>query len=167
MSYNNIEITKMNMYDFDKLSTTLLTDFDDFWMPSILKDELLNENSYYIIAKYNYINSKSNIEKNNFISNNKTSEIVGFAGMKIIMDEADLMNIVTKKNKRNLGIASSLLKNLIDVAKEKNIIKLTLEVNYKNSTAIHLYEKFGFIEIATRKNYYNNTDDAIIMQLNL
>lgn len=169
MRYNNIEISKMNINDFNEISNCLLTDFDDFWTPSVLENEILNNDSYYIVAKLQNANLENNtltLQKET-LDTNISTQIVGFAGIKIILDEADIMNIVTKKNKRNLGIASALLKNLINIAKEKNINKLTLEVNYKNLTAIHLYEKFGFIKIAIRKKYYNNIDDAIIMQLNL
>ena len=108
MSYNNIEISKMTISDFEEISSTLLNDFDDFWQPSTLEKELQNENSYYIVARY-------------------LSEIVGFAGIKAVLDEADIMNIVTKKSKRNLGIGSCLLKNLIDISKENDIKKLTPE----------------------------------------
>ena len=148
MSYNNIEISKMTISDFEEISSSLLNDFDDFWQPSTLKKELQSENSYYIVARY-------------------SSEIVGFAGIKTVLDEADIMNIVTKKSKRNLGIGSCLLKNLIYIAKENDIKKLTLEVNYRNTIAIHLYKKFDFKEIAVRKKYYGNVDNAIIMQLDI
>lgn len=150
MSYNNIRISQMTLSDFNEIENILLTDFDDFWNISTLKNELINNSSFYIIAK-----------------DAQTNEILGFAGLKIILDEADIMNIVTKKNKRNLGIASLMLQNLITICNEKNIKKLTLEVNEKNSSAIHLYEKFNFNIISTRKNYYNNIDTALIMQLNI
>lgn len=146
MSYTKIEISKMTASDLSLIKNNLINDFDNFWNVSTLEDELDNENSYYIVAK------------------DGNTEIVGFAGIKIVIDEADIMNIVTRKDKRNLGIASLMLENLIYISKEKNVELLTLEVNYKNLTAIHLYEKFGFKEIAVRKNYYKNADDAIIMQ---
>lgn len=148
MSYNNVEISKMTLSDFDRIKDILISDFDDFWNTNTFFNELQAENSYYLVAKIN-------------------NEIVGFAGIKFILDEADIMNIVTKKNKRNLGIGFSILKKLIYISKEKGIKKLTLEVNEKNLAAIHLYEKLGFMQIAIRKNYYNNIDDAIIMQLSL
>ena len=50
-----------------------------------------------------------------------------------------------------------------DCAKENNIETLSLEVAYKNITAYLLYKKLGFVERRTRKNYYNNGDDAIEM----
>ena len=148
MSYNNIELTQMTVSDLNQISSNLIYEFDDFWNESTLKNELKNEYSYYIVAK-------STID----------SEIVGFAGLKIVLDNADIMNIVTKKSKRNLGIAQLMLQELINISKEKNVKTITLEVNYKNKPAIHLYEKFNFKQIAIRKNYYSNTDDAIIMQL--
>lgn len=153
MSYNNIEVCKMTISDFNNIHNTLSSDFDDFWNSSTLKNELESENSYYIVAKIPI--------------NTTTSEIVGFAGIKIVLDEADIMNIVTKKNKRNIGIGKLMLEKLIYIAKEKNIKKITLEVNSKNESAIHLYKKLNFKEIAVRKQYYKNVDDAIIMQLNI
>lgn len=145
MSYTNLEFSKMTLQDFNKIKPILLTEFDDFWNYSTFENELMANNSYYIVAKQN-------------------NEIVSFTGMKYVLDEADIMNVVTKKDKRNLGIATQLLEELFSLAKQKNITKLTLEVNENNLPAIHLYEKLGFTKIAERKKYYNNTYDALIMQ---
>ena len=144
----NIKISKMTLDDFYQIKDVLISDFDDFWNVNTLEQELTNENSHYLVAK---------IE----------NQIVGFAGIKSVLDEADIMNIVTKKDKRNLGIGSALLEKLLNVAKEKEIKKITLEVNESNILAIHLYKNFGFKEIAVRENYFNKTDNALIMQLSL
>lgn len=146
MSYNNVEISEMTLTDFNSIKDILISDFDDFWNINTFAYELENENSYYLVAKVN-------------------NEIVGFAGMKIVLDEADVMNVVTKKDKRNLGIGFCVLEKLIYIAKEKGIRKLTLEVNVNNLAAIHLYEKLGFKQVAVRSKYYDNVDDAVIMQL--
>ena len=139
-----IKILPMTNEDIDFLSTNLNSDFDDFWNINNLKNDFLNPNSTYLIAKVE-------------------NEIVGFAGFLKICDEANIMNIVTKKNKRNLGIGSKLLENLILYAKNQNCKSITLEVNEHNNIAIHLYEKYNFKRIGLRKKYYNNTDDAILM----
>lgn len=145
---NRIEISKMSLEDFEGIKNILTSDFDNFWNEKILEDELKNENSYYIVAKMN-------------------EEVIGFAGIKSVIDEADIMNIVTKKDSRGYGIGSILFKHLIDYAKNNGIKKLSLEVNENNLVAIHLYKKFGFEQIAKREKYYNGVDTAIIMQLNL
>ena len=148
MSNTNLEFFKMSLSDLKSIESNLLEDFDDFWSVSTLETELKSHDSYYLIAKQN-------------------NEIAGFIGMKIVLDEADIMNVVTKKNKRNQGIATQLINKLLQVAKEKNIKKITLEVNESNLPAIHLYEKLGFKTISTREKYYKNTYDAYIMQINI
>ena len=54
---------------------------------------------------------------------------------------------------------------MIAESKRENVSSLTLEVNEKNIPAQNLYKKYGFNVLGTRKKYYNNTDNAIIMTL--
>ncbi len=88
--------------------------------------------------------------------------IVGFV-MLNKTDELNIDSIAVDKNFRNLGIASKLIEKAEACAKENHVEILSLEVAYKNITAYLLYKKLGFIERRTRKNYYNNGDDAIEM----
>ncbi|MCI9366191.1 MAG: GNAT family N-acetyltransferase [Clostridia bacterium] len=55
-----------------------------------------------------------------------------------------------------------LLEALIKKAIETSAL-ITLEVNEENKPAIHLYEKYGFQTVGTRKRYYDNKFDAYIM----
>ena len=141
-----VKIMPMSDCDIDAITPNFETDFDKFWNINTLKNDFANPNSVYFVAKLD-------------------DEIVGFAGFLKICDEANIMNIVTKANKRQLGIGSKLMQALIDEAKKQNLTNITLEVNDKNIPAIKLYEKFNFKRIGLRKKYYNNTDDAIIMSL--
>lgn len=141
----DLKIEKMNLEDLNSIKAILLTEFDSFWTYSTFEQELECENSHFIIAK------------------NENNEIIGFAGLKIIIDEADIMNIVVKKSYRNNGIGSILLENLISYAKSLKLKTVTLEVNDHNLSAIRLYDKFNFDHIGIRKKYYNGENDAIIM----
>ena len=143
---DNIEIRIMNISDLDSISNILLTDFDDFWTYSVFKEELKNPNSKYILA----------LEKDN---------IVGFGGIWKAVDDIHITNIVVKKSLRKNGIGSMLLNKLIELSKKENINSITLEVNTKNIPAIKLYEKYGFKNVGIRKKYYNGTDDAVIMTM--
>jgi len=157
-----INVTNMILDDLELLQDNLLEDFDGFWNFKTLKNELINENSKYIIAK------------------NDLNEILGFAGVWKAVDDVHITNIVVRKKLRKQGIGSILLEKLIKISKDYNlhvdeqcsslhnkINSITLEVNYKNTSAIKLYSKYGFKKVGIRKNYYNNTEDAIIMTLNL
>lgn len=145
---SNIKFKDMTITDLDSIKDNLYIDFDDFWSYNIFKSELENENSRYIIAILN-------------------NEIIGFAGIWQVIDEAHITNIVVRKDFRKLGIGSLLLEKLIDICKNlESINSITLEVNEDNITAQKLYEKFNFKVLGKRKNYYNNKA-AIIMTLYL
>ena len=144
-----IKIEKMTIEDLENISKLLTTEFDDFWNYNILKQELQSDTSHL------------------FVSKNEQEDIVGFVGVQFVLDEANITNIVTKKNCRNQGIGSALLKYIIEFSKNNNMSSITLEVNENNKYAIKLYEKFGFKTIGLRKNYYNGTENAIIMTLKI
>jgi ribosomal-protein-alanine N-acetyltransferase len=143
-----MEIDIMTMEDYEKIKNILQAVFDEFWNSNILKSELENPNTKYIVAKLN-------------------GEIAGFAGILIGVDVVEIMNIVVKKNKRRMGIGKNLLEKLIELAKKTKLKILTLEVNSNNIPARKLYEILGFKAVGIRKKYYNNIDDAIIMNLSL
>ena len=65
------------------------------------------------------------------------------------------------------GFGRFLLNGIIDVVKDGHCNKIHLEVNENNKPAIHLYEQFGFKQDGLRKKYYNGTNNAILMTLNL
>ena len=133
----------MNMSDLEEIKDILVSDFDDFWTYSILKDELNCSSSHYIVAKLN-------------------NEIVGFGGIKVVLDSADIMNIVVKKNFRNLGIGTSILNEIVALCLSLNLSSITLEVRKDNEYAISLYKNFGFETLGVRKKYYNGVDGFIM-----
>ena len=141
------DIAKMTLDDLNNIKDNLISDFDDFWNYSVFKSELESDSSHYLVVKDN-------------------SKIIGFAGIKVTVPDCDIMNIVVKKDFRNQGIGSLLLKELINLSKSLNVKDLFLEVNEKNTPAILLYNKFGFKKISTRKNYYKD-NNAIVMKLDL
>lgn len=143
-----LEIKKMLISDLDNISETLTTCFDDFWNYNVLKSELKNNNSQYIVAKLG-------------------ENIVGFAGIIDTLDQMEITNIVVRKDMRHKGIGNTLLNELIKMSIKNNKNTIFLEVNSNNLFAIKLYEKNGFKKVGLRKNYYNNTDDAILMNLKI
>ena len=89
MDLSTIKIENMQLIDLEKIKNNLQSDFDEFWNYEIFKEELTNNNSSYLILKYN-------------------NDILGFAGIKNICNEANIMNIVIRKDKRNLGFGKKL-----------------------------------------------------------
>ncbi len=74
------------------------------------------------------------------------------------------------KDEWNKGIGSILLDKLIDFARSSGIEIINLEVRSDNTSAIHLYEKYGFKRIGTSPAFFKINDkyyDFEIMYLDL
>lgn len=87
------------------------------------------------------------------------NKIVGFLVFDIMYEKCEIIDIYVNKDYRRQNIAYKLIS---EIEKDFNIENITLEVSSNNISAINLYKKLNFKEVAIRKNYYNNSD-AILM----
>ena len=93
-----------------------------------------------------------------------SQSILGFAGLWFMVDEAHVANIAVCGAYRNQGIGECLLISAIEISIERKARFITLEVRASNKIAQTLYEKYGLIEVGTRRGYYmDNKEDAVIM----
>ena len=89
--------------------------------------------------------------------------VLGYAEVRVILDEGTLERIAVAPRYRRQGIAEALLDAYIQYGRE-HLAFLTLEVRAGNAPAIALYEKLGFREVGRRKNYYRaEHEDALLM----
>lgn len=83
-----------------------------------------------------------------------TNTVAGYAGFWFDGDDAQIMTIGVAKEYQKQGIASNLLKTMIENAKSIGARRMLLEVRVNNNPALKLYEKFGFTKMGLRKRYY-------------
>lgn len=83
-----------------------------------------------------------------------------FIHVRVLYETVEIINIVVGPLYRRKGIATLLLKYIMNI---KEIKEILLEVNINNEVAIKTYEKNGFKVISERKNYYGS-DTALIMK---
>ena len=93
--------------------------------------------------------------------------IVGYAGVALAGDVADIHNIAVIPSYRKQGIASQLLDELERWAISKGVAALMLEIREGNKEAFPLYEKRGYAVISRRDNYYAPGVHALIMRKEL
>lgn len=118
--------------------------FSHPWTETMFLEELSGKTAHYRVAQVG-------------------ERAVGYMGMWILADEGHITNVAVAKDFRRKGIADALVEDFIQLAKQKKLVFVTLEVRESNYGAISLYEKKGFVPVGRRKRYYDNTEDAILM----
>ena len=138
----NIELMKKeDVREVAKLEKKL---FSDPWPEHFFYEELENVFADYYVMK-------------------EEDEIIGYAGMWQMFENCDLTNIAVKAEYQGRGYGEKLLGFMIAKAIEKGCEFMHLEVRVSNTRARSLYGKKGFIEVRTRKAYYENGEDGIDM----
>lgn len=99
-----------------------------------------------------------------FIVADNRGVIVGYCGLYVVMDEANITNVAVKEEYRNKGVGYVIIEDLIERAKNAGVKAMTLEVRKSNNAAIRLYEQVGFKNAGIRRNFYESPkEDAVIM----
>lgn len=99
-------------------------------------------------------------------------ELIGFAVICIVVDEAELYTIGVCKKYQGLGLGRKLLGATLQECLQLGATRCFLEVRVSNEVALHLYDRYGFTITGTRKNYYqgsggNPPEDAFTMMSDL
>lgn len=99
-----------------------------------------------------------------FFAAEADKKLIGYIGIKAVIDEGYITNIAVFPRFRRRGVAKALLNKVFEFAKEKGLSFVSLEVRPSNTEAVSLYEKTGFKEEGRRKNFYRlPLEDALIM----
>ena len=93
--------------------------------------------------------------------------VIAYVGASYVLDEAEIGNICVLPGYRGRGVGKALLNALMDELKSRGVTVVFLEVESDNSNAVALYEKGGFVQYNTRKNYYGEGSDAMLYRRSL
>ena len=78
--------------------------------------------------------------------------------------EAHLANLAVCEDERGKGIGGRLLEEVIVFARRSKAESIYLEVRVSNTIARKFYADRGFVPTYMRKGYYENGEDAVIME---
>ncbi|HEY3423173.1 MAG TPA: ribosomal protein S18-alanine N-acetyltransferase [Negativicutes bacterium] len=143
---NEIQIRRMEVTDVDEVFFVESQSFLSPWSRDTFEGEVLeNDLAYYLVLVID-------------------EQVIGYAGMWLILDEAHVTNIAILPQYRAKGLGEKLVAALVEHAKAKGAVSMTLEVRVSNVVARHLYDKLGFESCGLRRQYYTDTqEDALIM----
>lgn len=118
--------------------------FTDGWTLSALEYQADSENSVIVLKKLN-------------------EKPVGYALGTVVCGEAELYRIGVLSELRGQGLGAQTLDEFLRECKKRGAEKFFLEVRSRNTPAVALYKRAGFVQIAVRKGYYGD-DDALIFE---
>lgn len=93
-------------------------------------------------------------------------ELRGYAILMPAADEAEVLTIAVAAAQQRRGLGRSMLTQMLELARDRGLRRVFLEVRAANSAAIALYRSAGFVEVGARRGYYRDasgSEDAIVM----
>lgn len=147
---DQIIIRNMKIEDVDQVIEVEKASFSTPWTTNIFYQEIVdNQHAHYFVIEVD-------------------EKIVGYVGMWIVIDDAQITNIAILPEHRGKRYGEKLFQFVLQLLKSLNVRRLSLEVRVSNIVAQKLYRKFGLVPGGIRKNYYtDNGEDAIVMWINL
>ena len=92
-----------------------------------------------------------------------TGAFLGYGGISLVADEAEIITVAVSPAHRRQGIARALMEHMLRLAEDASA-SVYLEVRASNTPAIELYRSLGFAGTGVRKNYYTSPrEDAVLM----
>jgi ribosomal-protein-alanine N-acetyltransferase len=142
-----IVLDRMKVDDLPAVYEIERESFSTPWPAHAYRQELeTNRLAHYIVARWG-------------------DQIIGFAGIWLLVDEAHITTFAVRRTWRRRGVGERLLLALLDLARSRGAHEATLEVRPSNLPARRLYEKYGFKVVGTRTRYYSDdNEDALIMR---
>ena len=91
-------------------------------------------------------------------------KMAGYVGFWWVLDEVQITRIAVGTAFRHQGLGELLMVEAKNLAKEMGSHFMTLEVRESNVAARGLYDKLGFKNLGIRPHYYENKENAVMME---
>lgn len=106
-----------------------------------------------------------------YVACDSKRRIAGFAMLRQLGDEVELITIAVDRRWRKKGVGLMLMRALFEALLRSPAKRMLLEVATDNPAALRLYGKVGFVKVGERKGYYPRPDGtpatAIVMARDL
>ena len=138
----------MTETDLDSVLRIEQFSFPKPWKREHFLHEISAPHSFPFVAEYN-------------------GEIAGYVCLMSLFEEAQILDIAVATDQRGRGVGRILMEKAFDVAKEKGAEFMALEVRESGAAAISLYQALGFKQVGIRSNYYESSENAVLMEITM
>lgn len=142
----NIVICPMTESDLAEVVAIETDSFPQPWSKTHFLDELESSFSFPLVAI------------------DQTGTVLGYICPICILDEGHILDVAVCKESRGRRVGKLLVEKALGECRERGAAFVSLEVRPSNGAAIALYRSLGFIETGRRKKYYENGEDALLME---
>lgn len=143
---HDITICPMSEEDLDQILEIESKSFPHPWLRQHFIDEL-NSSYAFPLSAFDH-----------------SGRLVAYICPMLLLDEGHIMNVAVDPSVRGTGVGRLLVQRVLDDCRAENGSYVSLEVRESNQAAITLYKKMGFVETGKRKRYYENGEDALMME---
>lgn len=99
-----------------------------------------------------------------YLARDEEERALGFCSFWRVLDELHINNLAVLPPSRRRGIATTLMRYVLDEGARRGARRATLEVRRSNDAARLLYERLGFATAGVRRAYYTNPiEDALVL----
>jgi ribosomal-protein-alanine N-acetyltransferase len=142
----DIIICPMTATELDEVLAIESVSYPHPWNTVHFLDELNSHHSFPLVAL------------------NPEGVVLGYICPMLVLDEGHILNVAVGLPFRGMHVGKLLVEHVLTDCLARGASFVSLEVRVSNTAAIALYERLGFIETGRRKNYYENGEDAILME---
>lgn len=164
-----LTVRRMKEEDVGWAAVLEAENFAEPWTEASFLETLRLDYAYYYVAEIREESEEEHTEPYREMAAERAekkgkSSIAGICGLRNMAGEGEITNVSVDLHYRRRGVASAMLRRVLEDGQKLGIADFTLEVRCSNLPAIRLYEKFGFTGEGVRKGFYANPrEDALIM----
>lgn len=141
-----VVIRPMTPEDLDQVVAIEQQSFSHPWSMNHFRDELCTSRAFPLVAV------------------TAGGGIAGYLCPSQVLDEGEILDLAVRRDCQGTGIGRLLVFETLGLFRERGASRVWLEVRVSNVAAISLYRSLGFRECGRRHHYYENGEDALLME---
>ena len=163
--YVDVRIERMTVQHVDAVMAIDAQGFVDRWSAATWHQEMRDDDRLHLVAiAENQPGGGCCDRPGGFEGTGQ--RVVGHAGILFLAGMAHVSNVAVDSEYQRRGVATRLLIELLERARERGCAAVTLEARAANKSAQRLYSRLGFQPLGINRGYYTKPpEDAVVMSI--